>query len=130
MDQRQSVVNCRESKATCDKAGNTLLWFQIQILMNERMAECLHCLNVYLHHHQPFYLQIVIVSRQCIALQFYWKYEAEIQGPKTGPAKPDDAISSDVSCYSYSLLLEPSMCPSDVKIMVLRWSFDAGRWYW
>ena len=34
--------------------------------------------------------------------------------------KPDDAISSDVSCYSYSLLLEPSMCPSDVKIMVLR----------
>ena len=88
--------------------------------MNEGMVECLHCLNVYLHH-QPFYLQIVIVSRQCIALQFYWKYdEAKIQGPKTGPAKPDDAISSDVSCYSYSLLLEPSMCPSDVKIMVLR----------
>ena len=86
--------------------------------MNEGMVECLHCLNVYLHHHQPFYLQIVIVSRQCIALQFYWKYEAEIQGPKTGPAKPDDAISSDESCYS--LLLELSMYPSDVKIMVLR----------
>ena len=35
------------------------------------MVECLHCLNVNLH--QLFYLQIVIVTRQCIALQFNWK---------------------------------------------------------
>ena len=39
--------------------------------MNERMVVCLHCLNVNLH--QLFYLQIVIVTRQCIALQFNWK---------------------------------------------------------
>ena len=32
------------------------------------MVECLHCLNVNLH--QLFYLQIVSVTRQCIALQF------------------------------------------------------------
>ena len=39
--------------------------------MNERIVVCLHCLNVNLH--QLFYLQIVIVTRQCIALQFNWE---------------------------------------------------------